>query len=135
MPTLDAEIIVALIALVGVLAPVIVKLGFMLSRGSRTSEELLRITREKAVQDSLADGYRHQREDAHDKRQAAYDVYDERSKELMMAMARSMISGNDAKKLQEKVNSVEKAAEDYRVARRAYHATVSLIANRRIGRG
>jgi 5-bromo-4-chloroindolyl phosphate hydrolysis protein len=127
---LPVEVVVALIGVFGVLAPIGLKTMFDISKTSKAQRELLELTKKKAIHDQKLEAFQQKREIARDERRIAYDKYDEISKELILSMARSMISGNDVKKLQASVDELEHSKSLYKTAREEYRRVIDDIAQK-----
>ena len=131
MPT---DVTVAIIGALAILIPVGLKTMMTMSRSWKAQEELLQLTKQKTIRDRKVDEQKRKRHYAEEKRQRAFDQYDESSKELILSMARSMISGNDVKKLQSSMDSMERHKKEFRVAREEYRRVTSEIADHVVGR-
>ena len=131
MPT---DVTVAIIGALAILIPVGLKTMMTMSRSWKAQEELLQLTKQKTIRDRKVDEQKLKMHYAEEKRQRAFDQYDESSKELILSMARSMISGNDVKKLQSSMDDMERNKKEFRVAREEYRRVTSEIADHVVGR-
>jgi hypothetical protein len=128
------DVTVAIIGALVVLVPVGLRTMVSMTRSVKSQKELLELTKKKLHEDAERDEQKRRRYVAEDKRQIAFDKYDECTKELTLAMARSMLTGNDVNKLQSTVTSMEQAKMVFKGAREEYRQVIDEIANQAIGR-
>ncbi|MDR1801900.1 MAG: hypothetical protein LBQ95_08700 [Lachnospiraceae bacterium] len=127
MPWLNSTVLVAVVTVFG---GALVKLISDTVKNGKTQKELLRVTKEKAAHDAIIEKLRAEREAAQDARSEAYDSYDEASKFLVGATAKSYLSGNDKKGLKEGIEQLEEAKKKFKDANREYYRTLAEITER-----